>query len=189
MAADKARAESELCQRMPADNHEYINQMFAEAAEEERFAREMCAEDDGFPSFEEIDAMEGIQLPPEDLESIDLMLAEAVATLAKARKTIAMLKKAQTTKAAAKKTAVRQEQKDRLWQRLCKYRSGAAVTALRHDGGKLVLSYDRCVELLQEFVDENKAKRSRLWNERNHRRTDVYVPVDRSGNDEPLTSP
>lgn len=173
-------------QRMPPDDPEYINQMFAEAAAEERLAHEMCAEDHG---YEEIDGMEGIPLPPDDLESIELMLAEAIATLVKARAAIAALKKAKATKAGANMAVVRQKQKVRLWLRLCKYPSGAAVSVLRHDGGKLVLSYDRCVELLQEFVEENKAVKRYLWNERNHRWTDAYIPVVGGGSDEPPTSP
>jgi hypothetical protein len=107
------------------------------------------------------------------LESIELMLDEAFATLHKIRSAIAAIK-AKAVNAAAKKP-VRQEQKDRLWQRLCEYRSGASVSALRHDGGKVVLSYPRCVELLREFVEEHKVVRRQHRNERNHRWVDVYT--------------
>ena len=77
------------------------------------------AEDHG---FEEIEATEDIGSPPDELESINLMLDKAIATLVNIRSAIAALKKAKPSKDAAKKKAVRQEQKDRLWQRLANTR-------------------------------------------------------------------
>jgi hypothetical protein len=52
--------------------------MFAEAEEEqERFARDGLAEYDSHPSFDEIDAIDSIQLLPHELESINRTFAEA----------------------------------------------------------------------------------------------------------------